>query len=136
LGVSTYRFAWLFVPLITGIMTGAVLSGRLAGRLSPQRTIGPGYACVFAGSFFNLLVAALVPPSVPWHVLPLFVFTMGTSVVMLSLTLLLPDLFPAMQGWCLLSRASFNLLFLGSMQARSRRSLRIRSCCSQAIWQL
>jgi MFS transporter, DHA1 family, multidrug resistance protein len=98
LGVSTYGFAWLFVPLISGIMIGAVLSGRLAGRLSPQRTIRLGYACMFAGALFNLLVVALVPPSVPWHVLPLFVFTMGTSIVMPSLTLLLLDLFPAMRG--------------------------------------
>src|SRR5258705_6132753 len=27
LGVSTYGFAWLFIPLISGIMTGVVLSG-------------------------------------------------------------------------------------------------------------
>src|SRR5258705_8104170 len=89
LGVSTYGFAWLFIPLITGIMMGAVLSGQFAGRLTPQRTIRLGYACMFAGAFFNLLVVAFVPPSVPWHVLPLFVFTMGTSIVMPSLTLLL-----------------------------------------------
>ncbi|HEY3177810.1 MAG TPA: multidrug effflux MFS transporter [Casimicrobiaceae bacterium] len=98
LGVSTYGFAWLFIPLIGGIMAGALLSGRLAGRLSPQSTIRLGYACMFAGAILNLLVVAFIPPSVPWHVLPLFVFTMGTSIVMPSVTLLLLDLFPAMRG--------------------------------------
>ena len=39
LGVSTWGFAWLFVPMIGGIMLGAILSGRFAGRRSPQRTV-------------------------------------------------------------------------------------------------
>src|SRR5207253_145132 len=60
LGLSTYGFAWFFVPLISGIMTGVVFLGQLAGRLSPNRTIRIGYACMFAGAFFNLLVVAFV----------------------------------------------------------------------------
>src|SRR5207247_2434793 len=95
LRVSTYGFAWLFIPLISSIMTGAVVSGRLAGRQSPLRRIHLGYACTFTGAVLNLLVVALGSPSVPWHVLPLFVCTMGSSIVMPSVTLLLLDLSPA-----------------------------------------
>ena len=98
LGVSTWGFAWLFVPMIAGIMTGATLSGRLAGRISPMRTIAAGYACMFAGAVLNLLVALFVPPSIPWHVLPMAVFTLGSSLMAPSVTLLLLDLFPRMRG--------------------------------------
>ena len=96
-GVSTYGFAWLFGPLITGVTSGVVLSG-LGGPLSPQRSIQLGYAFGMVGALLNLLLAAHAPRSVPWHVLPLFVFTMDTSVAMPRLTLLLLDLFPAMRG--------------------------------------
>ena len=98
LGVSTWGFAWLFVPMIAGIMTGATLSGRLAGRISPMRTIAAGYACMFAGAVLNLLVALFVPPSIPWHVLPMAVFTLGSSLMAPNVTLLLLDLFPRMRG--------------------------------------
>jgi DHA1 family bicyclomycin/chloramphenicol resistance-like MFS transporter len=98
LGVSTYGFAWLFVPMIGGIMVGAVISGRLAGRLSPWRTVRLGYAFAFAGVAANLAIVAFVPPGVPWHVLPIFVFSIGSAIVMPSVTLILLDLFPTMRG--------------------------------------
>jgi DHA1 family bicyclomycin/chloramphenicol resistance-like MFS transporter len=98
LGVSTWGFAWLFVPMITGVMLGATISGRTAGRLSAQQAVGLGYACMFAGAGIELVVAAFVAPAVPWHVLPIAVFTLGSSVAMPSLTLLLLDLFPTMRG--------------------------------------
>ena len=98
LGVSTWGFAWLFVPMITGIMIGATISGRFAGRIDPARTIRIGYACMFAGALLDLAVAALVPPGVPWHVLPIALFTLGSSLITPSLTLLLLDLFPTMRG--------------------------------------
>ena len=98
LGVSTWGFAWLFVPMIAGIMIGATVSGRLAGRLSPIRTIVAGYACMFAGAVLNVLVALFVPPSIPWHVLPMALFTLGSSLMAPSVTLLLLDLFPRMRG--------------------------------------
>ena len=42
LGVTTWGFAWLFIPMIAGIMAGAALSGRVAGRLSAMRTVRLG----------------------------------------------------------------------------------------------
>src|SRR5450631_947247 len=49
LGVSSYGFAWLFMPMIGGIMIGALVSGRTAGRLSAARTMGVGYLIMFPG---------------------------------------------------------------------------------------
>jgi DHA1 family bicyclomycin/chloramphenicol resistance-like MFS transporter len=98
LGVSSYGFAWLFIPMITGVMIGAFISGRTAGMITPRRTIGLGYILMFIGVATDIAVAALVPPGVPWHVLPIMIYAMGSSVTMPSATLLLLDLFPTMRG--------------------------------------
>jgi DHA1 family bicyclomycin/chloramphenicol resistance-like MFS transporter len=98
LGVSSYGFAWLFMPMIGGVMIGALVSGRAAGKLSAARTIGLGYLLMFAGATIQMAVAWYVAAAVPWHVLPIMIYTMGSSIVMPSATLLLLDLFPTMRG--------------------------------------
>ena len=98
LGVSTWGFAWLFVPMISGIMVGAFLSGRIAGRLTPMRTIRIGYAVLGAGVLINLAVSYLLSAQVAWNVFPIFVYTIGSSLIMPSVTLILLDLFPTMRG--------------------------------------
>ena len=98
LGVSSYGFAWLFMPMIGGVMIGALVSGRAAGKLSAARTIGVGYLLMFAGATIQMAVAWYVAPAVQWHVFPIMIYTMGSSIVMPSATLLLLDLFPTMRG--------------------------------------
>lgn len=98
LGVSTYGFAWLFLPMILGVMFGAAISGRMAGRMSPTSTVRLGYGLMFAGVAFDLVVAWFVAPGVPWHVLPIMLYTMGSAVAAPSVILLMLDLFPSMRG--------------------------------------
>ncbi|MEO8752141.1 MAG: multidrug effflux MFS transporter [Casimicrobiaceae bacterium] len=98
LGISTWGFSWLFVPMISGIMVGAWISGRLAGRMSPLRQIRTGYAVLAAGVFVNLAICALAPPFVAANVLPIMVYTIGAGIIMPSVTLLLLDMFPTMRG--------------------------------------
>jgi DHA1 family bicyclomycin/chloramphenicol resistance-like MFS transporter len=93
LGVSSYGFAWLFIPMIGGVMIGALVSGRAAGKLTAGRTIGVGYLLMFAGATIQMAVAWYVAPVVQWHVLPIMIYTMGSSIVMPSATLLLLDCF-------------------------------------------
>lgn len=96
--VTTLGFAWLFVPMIAGVMAGATISGRVAGRFASSRTVALAYASMFSGGLLEVVVALVVPPGVPWHVLPIALFTLGSSLAMPSLTLLLLDLFPTMRG--------------------------------------
>lgn len=98
LGVSTWGFAWLFVPMISGIMIGAILSGRFAGHRSPRQTVRLGYSLMAAGVLLNLATCWLLPAGVVWYVLPIFVYCIGTSLMMPSVTLLMLDLFPTMRG--------------------------------------
>jgi len=98
LGVSTWGFAWLFVPMIAGIVAGATLSGRMAGRYSPQRTIRLGFSFIALGAVINVLICQFAPPFVAWNVAPILVFTIGSSLVAPSAMLCLLDLFPTMRG--------------------------------------
>jgi DHA1 family bicyclomycin/chloramphenicol resistance-like MFS transporter len=98
LGVSTWGFAWLFVPMIAGIIIGATLSGRMAGRYSPQRTIRLGYTFIAAGALANVLICQFAPPFVAWNVAPILVFVTGSSLVAPTVMLSLLDLFPTMRG--------------------------------------
>jgi DHA1 family bicyclomycin/chloramphenicol resistance-like MFS transporter len=98
LGVSTWGFAWLFIPMIAGVMIGAGISGQLAGRMSPQRQIRTGYAVLAAGVIVNLAICSFAPPLVAVNVLPIMIYTIGSSLIMPTVTLLLFDLFPTMRG--------------------------------------
>jgi len=98
LGVTTRGFAWLFVPMIAGIMIGAAVSGRFAGRRSPRQTVRFGYAIMFAGVGAGLAASEFAPRHVAWHVLPIMIYTTGSALMMPSLTLMMLDLFPSMRG--------------------------------------
>jgi MFS transporter, DHA1 family, multidrug resistance protein len=98
LGVSTWGFAWLFVPMITGVVAGATLSGRMAGRISPQRTIRVGYAFIAVGAVANVLICHFAPPYVAWNVAPILIYTTGSGLVAPSVMIALLDVFPTTRG--------------------------------------
>lgn len=107
------EFAWLFVPGISGVIFGAYLSGRLAGKVSPRRTVRYGYSIMFAAALFNILYHLAFPPAVPWTVLPVMVYTIGMSLAMPSVTLLLLDLFPENRGLAASLQAAQQSFFTG-----------------------
>ena len=132
LGISNLGFAWLFIPMIVGIMSGASLSGRLAGRTSPKRTVRLGYAIMFAGVAINLATCWFIAPGVPWNVLPIMVFTLGSSLATPSITLLMLDLFPAIRGMAS-SLQSFVQFTLGGVAAGTVAPFLARSVGAMAL---
>ncbi len=98
LGLGEHDFMWLFIPTIGGMTIGSQLSGLLAGRLSPPQTATLGFSIIFGGLAVNLLVTLLVPPSVPWSVLPIGLSGIGVSLTFPTLVLLMLDRFPAVRG--------------------------------------
>lgn len=98
LGIAETGFLWLFGPTMCGLLTGSWLSGRLAGRLSRQRTIRLGYGVMGAAALANLAINLLLPPGLPWSVLPLPLYTLGMSLAMPCLTLYALDPFPEQRG--------------------------------------
>ena len=98
LGVSTWGFGWLFVPMITGIMLGAFLSGRVAGRLSTRRTVSIGFTIMAFAALSNVLICHIAAASVVWNIAPILVCTLGWALAMPSITLTMLDLFPTIRG--------------------------------------
>jgi len=98
LGMTEKDFAWLFVPGIGGVMIGAFFSGRLASRLTPRRTVSIGYMIMCAAAVFNISYCAMLPPALPWTVLPVMIYTIGMALAMPSATLLTLELFPGLRG--------------------------------------
>jgi len=98
LGMTEKDFAWLFVPGIGGVMIGAFFSGRLASRLTPRRTVSIGYMIMCAAVVFNISYCTILPPALPWTVLPVMIYTIGMALVMPSATLLTLELFPKLRG--------------------------------------
>ena len=98
LGVSTMGFGWLFIPLIAGVMIGATMSGRLAGKLSSRLTVRLGYAFMAVAALLNVAVCLVAPPHIVTNVAPIFVYMIGSSLVMPSVSVMLLDLFPTMRG--------------------------------------
>jgi len=98
LGLPETAFLWLFGPAMGGLVSGSWLSGRLAGRISAGRTIALGYLVMSVAALLNLGINLVLPPALPWSVLPLFVYTLGMALAMPSLTILALDPFPEQRG--------------------------------------
>ena len=98
LHLSAQDFAWLFVPMVAGLMAGSFISGRLAGKRTPQQSIRLGFALTAAASALNIALNLNGSPSLPWAVLALPLFTCGLGVIMPGLQLLALDLFPDRRG--------------------------------------
>lgn len=92
------EYAWLFVPGIGGIMTGAFISGRVAGKWSPAKTIRAGYTFMMLAVLFNLAFSTFFAPAIPWSVIPIFIYAMGSATAFPSLSILVMDLFPFRRG--------------------------------------
>jgi len=93
------QFAYVFVPLIIGIMGGAFLSGRLAGRLTGTKQIKIGYTLTLAGGVLSVMLHALVesPPILPQQVL-ITVVALGVQLMMPIYALRMLDMFPDARG--------------------------------------
>ncbi len=93
------QFAYLFVPLIIGIVAGAFLSGRLAGRMTGKNQISIGYTLTLAGGALSVMLHAFVnsPPIFAQQVL-ITVVALGVQLMMPIFALRMLDLFPDVRG--------------------------------------
>ncbi len=98
LHLGPQEYAWLFMPGIAGIMTGAYLSGRAAGKLKPRQTVARAYYFMCAAALVNIVYSSLLSPSVPWAIVPIFFYAIGSAMAMPSISLRVLDLFPTRRG--------------------------------------
>ena len=98
LHLGPQQYAWLFLPCILGIIFGSQLSGRSAGKHSPQQTVKRAYVFMAVAASGNLVYALLLPPALPWAVIPIMIYGIGFAMAMPSITLITLDLFPTRRG--------------------------------------
>jgi MFS transporter, DHA1 family, multidrug resistance protein len=98
LKLSPQEFAWLFIPIVLGMMLGSAINGRTAGRLTPRRTIALGCAIMVVATVGNISLNAFMAPRLPWPLVPLFCYVTGMALTMPCLQLLAMDLFPQRHG--------------------------------------
>lgn len=109
LKLSETQFAWLFIPVIAGMMLGSATSARMAGKMSPLRTVSVGFGLMGIGTALNLASSLWLQPAVPWFVLPVGIIGMGVTLAFPTLTLLMLDRFPAVRGAAASVQATISL---------------------------
>lgn len=92
------QFGWLFIPVVIGLMTGSFLSHRFAEHMSALKTIRYAYSLMFAATLVNVLYNIFFDAAVPWAVIPLTFYMIGSSAVTPVLTLKALDHFPLNRG--------------------------------------
>lgn len=98
LGLGPTQYSWLFIPGIAGIMTGAFISGRVAGRWTKEQTVTRAYGFMIVAALANLAYVLLAKPAVPWAIVPIYFYAIGTALAMPSISLMSLDMFPARRG--------------------------------------
>src|SRR5471030_1762341 len=91
-------FAWLFIPLISGMVVGSALSAKFAHRYAPQTLIWTGYGLMAVGALINVAYNYYFSAEVPWAVLPLFVYSFAIALAMPPMSLLALNHFPNNNG--------------------------------------
>jgi DHA1 family bicyclomycin/chloramphenicol resistance-like MFS transporter len=98
LGVSETGFLWLFGPITAGLFLGMQISTRMAGRWTPLQTVWRACAILLGAAMLNVVYHLCFPPMLPWSVVPVFCYIVGSSLAMPSVTLMALDLFPKRRG--------------------------------------
>jgi DHA1 family bicyclomycin/chloramphenicol resistance-like MFS transporter len=93
-------FAWMFIPLISGMVIGSAWGGKRAARIPAARMRLIGFGTMALACVLNVGYTALAGDhvAVPWAVLPLMVYTFGLAVAMPAIQVGALALFPDNRG--------------------------------------
>lgn len=91
-------FAWLFIPLVSGMVVGSALSGKLAHRYSQVKLVWISYVGMALAAAVNVAYTYFFVAEIPWAVLPLFFYSLSLAIAMPPLSLLAMRHFPNHSG--------------------------------------
>jgi DHA1 family bicyclomycin/chloramphenicol resistance-like MFS transporter len=91
-------FAWLFLPLISGIMVGSAVNSRFAHKINPRKLLVAGFIVMAMGMLANITYNVLFAAAVPWAVIPVFLYSFGMSLAVPTMMLTTLGIFPEMKG--------------------------------------
>jgi len=98
LALPETAFAWMFIPLIGGMVAGSAWGGKRAAGMAPGRLKWIGFGIMLLAAVLNIGYNALFPAAVPWAVLPLAIYTFGLAVAMPAIQMSALSLFPDNRG--------------------------------------
>lgn len=98
LGLGPQDFAWLFLPIVGGLLLGAFAAHRVAGRMTAARSVLLGHAVMLIATLLNIGINLWLPPGIPWSLLALPLFGLGLMLTQPGLQLLALDCFPERRG--------------------------------------
>jgi DHA1 family bicyclomycin/chloramphenicol resistance-like MFS transporter len=98
LGLPETAFAWMFIPLIGGMVAGSAWGGKRAAGMAPGRLKWIGFGTMLVAAVLNIGYNALFPAAIPWAVLPLAIYTFGLAVAMPAIQMSALSLFPDNRG--------------------------------------
>ncbi|GAA4034081.1 multidrug effflux MFS transporter [Actimicrobium antarcticum] len=91
-------FAWLFLPLIGGIVIGSAINAKVAHHISTAVMIGRGFMVMALACVLNLIYTSLFVAAVPWAVLPIMLYAFGMALALPGMVMKTLDLFPKVRG--------------------------------------
>ena len=93
------QFAYLFIPVIGGLVSSAFISGRMAGRFTYAQQSHLGFILALGGSaLMSLLCALLEAPPILIQQALIAVIAFGVQLAGPTLSLRMLDLFPLARG--------------------------------------
>ena len=98
LGLGPQDFAWLFLPIVGGLLLGAFAAHRVAGRMTAARSVLLGHGVMLVATLLNIGVSLWLPSGIPWSLLALPLFGLGLMLTQPGLQLLALDCFPERRG--------------------------------------
>jgi DHA1 family bicyclomycin/chloramphenicol resistance-like MFS transporter len=98
LGLPETAFAWMFIPLIGGMVLGSAWGGKRAAHMPALRLKWIGFGTMLLAAVLNIGYNALFPAAIPWAVLPLAIYTFGLAVAMPAVQMTALGLFPDNRG--------------------------------------
>jgi DHA1 family bicyclomycin/chloramphenicol resistance-like MFS transporter len=114
-GMSETSYAYLFVPVILGILGGAWASGRIAGRMDLKRQVRLGFGFTFVVALTRVILhLSLDSVPIPMQQILLFFAGLGAQFAFPVLTLRMLDLFPAARGTAASAQSFVALLVTAS----------------------
>jgi DHA1 family bicyclomycin/chloramphenicol resistance-like MFS transporter len=91
-------FAWLFVPMVGGLVIGSAITGKLAHRISSSVMVRRGLVVMALASVASVLYNHFYAAAVPFAVLPIMAYSFGMALVLPGMTMATLQIFPTLRG--------------------------------------
>ena len=111
------QFGWMFIPIVTGLVTGYFLSGKMAGKIAAEKLIKVAFCIMFTAATLNLSYNLFFDIKIPWAVLPLGIYVLGSSMASPNIALKALDIFPLNRGMASSVMSCMTMVIFASVSA-------------------